>query len=342
MRTTLYLYLVCAFFFAACSGRSAATPPPDFATPAGNRTEIHDDSDHTGHTDHADAAEHADRAATEDVQTESAQAAASPATLEMGVALVPVELVVGQNRFAVGLFDQAGKPINDAEVQFVYYDLTDPQTPSIESNAAAAPVTTPDGALTIFVHDRDFARAGQWGAEVQAKFPDGATAVKRISFQVLPDSPTLRPGAQTPGVDTPTAADVGNDLTKLTSASEPNPAFYALDLPTALANGKPTVLLLATPAFCQTRFCGPAYEITGELQKRFGDAANFIHVEIYTGLPNPAANNWELAPVMTAFGLSTEPWLYLIDANGVVAFRAESMFTADEIAGHLQPLIDHS
>lgn len=339
MRTTAYLCLFSVLFFAACSGKPAPTPTAAFATPAGNRTELHDDSTHTDHT------ENSEQAGAEPVGNpagNNAQVAASPATPEMGVALVPVELVVGQNRFAVGLFDQAGKPINDAEVNFAYYDLTDPQTPTLESHALAAPVTTPDGALTIFVHDRDFARAGQWGAEVQAKFPGGATAVKRISFQVLPDSPTLRPGAQTPVVDTPTAADVGNDLTRLTSAAVPNPAFYTLDLPTALANGKPTVLLLATPAFCQTRFCGPAYEITGELQQRFGDAANFIHVEIYTGLPNPAANNWELAPVLTAFGLTTEPWLYLIDANGVVAYRAESMFTADEIAGYLQPLLDHS
>lgn len=339
MQRTTLLYVACAVVLAACSGKPAATPTPDFATPASNRAEIHDDSDHVEHADRADAnaAEHTDHTATENVPTESA-----PVAMEMGVALVPVELVVGQNRFAVGLFDQSGQPINDAEVQFVYYDLTDPQAPTLESNAVAAPVTTPDGAMTIFVQDRNFARAGQWGAEVQAKFPDGAAAVKRISFQVLPDSPSLRPGALTPAVDTPTAADVGNDLTRLTSAPVPNPAFYTVDLATALTNGKPTVLLLATPAFCQTRFCGPAYEITGELQKRFGDAANFIHVEIYTGLPNPAANNWELAPVMTAFGLTTEPWLYLIDANGTVAFRAESMFTADEIASHLQPLLDHS
>jgi hypothetical protein len=107
-----------------------------------------------------------------------------------------------------------------------------------------------------------------------------------------------------------------------------------------MRNGKPTVLLFATPAFCQTRFCGPAYEMTSELQQRYGDQINFVHVEIYTGLPNPAANNWEVAPAMTAFGLSTEPWLFLIDRNGVVFYRVEGLFTTDEIEQYIPALLD--
>ena len=49
------------------------------------------------------------------------------------------------------------------------------------------------------------------------------------------------------------------------------------------------------------------------------------------GLPNPAANHWEIAAAMAAFGLTTEPWLYLLDQSGRVAYRVEGMFSADEI-----------
>lgn len=107
----------------------------------------------------------------------------------------------------------------------------------------------------------------------------------------------------------------------------------------ALANARPTVFLLATPAFCQTRFCGPAYEMTGELETKYGDEFNFVHVEVFTGLPNPAENEWEQAPVMAAFGLNTEPWIYLIDRDGTVVYRAEGMFTTAEVERHLQTLL---
>ena len=104
-------------------------------------------------------------------------------------------------------------------------------------------------------------------------------------------------------------------------------------------DGKPTVLLFATPAFCQTRFCGPAYDTTHALQLRYGAQFNFVHVEVYTGLPNPAANNWEIAPAMTAFGLTTEPWLYLIDGSGVIDYRVEGLFTTAEVERHMQNLL---
>jgi hypothetical protein len=216
--------------------------------------------------------------------------------------------------------------------------LTDPAAPVLETEAEATPLHTPDGLTTIFTHEREFNKAGEWGVEVQASFPDGTTAAKRIGFEVLAASPTLKPGQVAPAPVTLTAAEVNNDLSQLTSAPTPNPAFYELSLAQALASGKPTVLLFATPAFCQTRFCGPAYEQTSELQSRYGDSFNFIHVEVYTGLPNPAANNWEIAPAMLAFGLTTEPWLYLIDAEGKVVYRVEGVFTTEEVERHLQAI----
>ena len=44
---------------------------------------------------------------------------------------------------------------------------------------------------------------------------------------------------------------------------------------------KPVVLLMATPALCQTRVCGPVTDIAAQLQKEYGDRATFIHQEVY-------------------------------------------------------------
>ncbi len=166
--------------------------------------------------------------------------------------------------------------------------------------------------------------------------PQQAKSLLRIRFEVLPTSQTLVVGEVAPHIATPTLAASANDLSHLTSAPSPNLAFYQLSLDQALANGKATVVLFATPAFCQTRFCGPDYEIISGLQARYGEVFNFIHIEIYTGLPNPASNNWEIAPAMAAFGLATEPWVYILDQSGTVTYRVEGMFSADEIDRHLQ------
>ncbi len=262
---------------------------------------------------------------------------ASAGTPVVQVILVPSELILGANRFAVGLIDPQRGMIHDANVHFRYFDLHDPAKPDVESEADAASLQTPDKESTIYAQEREFTRAGPWGVEVQARLPDGSSIVKRIAFQVVAHSATLKPGDRVPALETRTYKDVNGDLHQLASAPKPNPEFYRMSLAQALTNGKPTMLLFSTPAFCQTRLCGPAYDIATRLEQRFHDQVNFVHIEVYRGLPNPAETNWELDPAMTAFGLQTEPWLYLID-KGVVAYRVEGLFTEAEVEQHLKPL----
>jgi hypothetical protein len=313
MKTSLII-LILMLLMVGCSPlalNEVALEESIFGSPLSNRVALHDHDAHT-HDHHEEVTE-----------------------VEMQVVLVPSELVVGQNRMAVGLLDGKKQMIQEADVHFQYFDLSDPDAPQLEQEAAATAVQSPDGRTTIFTHERRFERAGEWGLAVQAKMIDGQTAVQHIKFNVTPDSDTVLPGEMAPQVQTPRLTDVAGDFSLITSAWEPNPAFYQLSLDEALSNGKPTVLLLATPAFCQTRFCGPAYEIATTLETEFGDTVNFIHVEVYAGLPDPSQNDWQLSPVMAAFGLTTEPWVYVMDADGQVVYRAEGMFTEDEIEFHL-------
>src|SRR4051794_32210919 len=172
----------------------STTAAGGFETPASNQMEPHDEgSQETGKS----GGEQEGAMPGMKMHLDPAKA-----TAEMGVALVPSELVVGLNRFAVGLFDKDGQAVNDAQVGFRYFDLSDPKAPVIESEADAIERKTEDGLTTIFSHDRAFDRAGDWGVEVQASFPDGSAAIKRIGFQVLADSASPMPGEQVPSVKT--------------------------------------------------------------------------------------------------------------------------------------------
>lgn len=256
----------------------------------------------------------------------------------MEVLLVASELVVGPNRFAVGLTLPDNSLVDEADVSFEYFDLSDPAAPVSESTATATRLSSLDGLTVIYANERSFDRAGAWGVRIEAHRPDGTTLERSISFDVLAESPVLAIGEAVPAIDSPVASDVDGDLTQLTSASTPNPAFYELSIADALANDKPTVILFATPQFCETRFCGPDYEITSGLQQRYGDRFNFIHVEVFEGLPNPAANNWQYAQPLLDFGLQTEPWLYVVDADGVVTWRVEGLFTEGEVLDALSDI----
>lgn len=257
----------------------------------------------------------------------------------MEVIIVPSELVVGPNRFAVGLLGADGGQLDATEVEFVYYDLSNAQQPVEESSATATRLATPDDDIIIWVQQRDFARAGDWGVQINATTAAGSTLTRNIAFAVQDDSDALLPGEKAPDVDSPTLASVDNDLALLTSASEPDQELYTQTIGEALESGRPTLVLFATPAYCQTRFCGPDYDIVHELRETWGEQVNMIHVEVYSGLPNPVSNDWALADAMTAFGVTTEPWLYLIDADGVVQYRVEGLFTYEEINTQIEALI---
>lgn len=307
------IILALGLLLVACSSSANPTPQAEFGQPLSNRTDdVHQEGEVHRHID------------------------PQQASAQIQLVLVPSELVVGPNRFAVGIFDQGGDMVQQADVHLHFYDLTDSSNPGFESEADAYPISTEDGSVTIFAYEREFPRGGLWGVEVEVTFPDGLQAINGIRFSVASDSLSLEPGEKVPPMRTPTLADVNQDISLLSSAETPNPAFYQLSLDQALSSNKPTLLLFATPSFCQTRFCGPSYEIFSQLEQRYRGKLNFIHVEVFTGLPNPEANNWAVAPSMEQFGLESEPWIFLIGQDSTVLYRVEGVFTQEEIEGHIK------
>src|SRR5690349_12707841 len=111
MVNRLSRFLIClgiCVTLTACGGDTAPTETAtDFATPISNQTERHEETEHVeaeaGHDEAGhDEAGH-DEAGHDEAGHDHSHLDPALATAEMGVALVPSELVVGANRFAVGL-----------------------------------------------------------------------------------------------------------------------------------------------------------------------------------------------------------------------------------------------
>lgn len=317
MISMLFPILIAGLLLAACSKADAPAPQTEFGQPLSNKTETHKEGEVHRHIDPEETDE------------------------QIQLVLVPSELIVGQNRFAVGIFDQGGNLVHEAGVHFHFYDLNDPAMPAFESEADAYPLTTDLGDVTIFAFEREFDHGGDWAVEVEVTFPDGSEAISGIRYFVYEESPSIKPGDKVPMVHTPTIVDVNQQVDLISSAEEPNNSFYVQSLDEAVQeSGKPTLLLFATPAFCQTRFCGPSYDIFNELADLYQEQMNFIHVEVFSGLPNPEANNWAVTPSMEQFGLQSEPWIFLIDENGTVLYRVEGLFTLQEIKHHINDKLE--
>lgn len=94
------------------------------------------------------------------------------------------------------------------------------------------------------------------------------------------------------------------------------------------------VLLVATPAFCATAFCGPVIETVLGITDEF-PSVQFIHGEVYSNTEEVNGNfadpNIEIADYLVELGLDFEPVLYVVNANGTLVERLDNIFDVSEL-----------
>ena len=91
-------------------------------------------------------------------------------------------------------------------------------------------------------------------------------------------------------------------------------------------------MLFGTPAYCESQFCGPEVTELERIAAAHPDRAVFIHVEIWKDFDaqpqvmNEGAADWLLRTMPDGTQNMTEPWLYLIGADGIIVDRWGSLF----------------
>jgi hypothetical protein len=262
----------------------------------------------------------------------------------------------GPNRYPFEVFEKSkggrqGAEVDDAEVA-IYYARVPPQAPKAKAGAEGPAHTVrgealeqpaigpfpakietlatkprfesrstaadPESADVVYSTEIPLPENGQWRLAALIKEGDELTATPPLpSANVGEFTQIPRPGQQAPLVHTPTAKDVGGDLSKITTRVPPD-TLNKVDYAEALGK-EPILLLFATPQFCQSRVCGPLVDEAQEAQAKFGNQAQFIHMEIYNDNdPGKFAR-----PQVRAFHLPSEPWLFAIDREGTVTSAIE-------------------
>lgn len=248
------------------------------------------------------------------------------------------EILAGQNRFLFSLADQANKIVAapDVPVTLEFYDVA-ADSDAVVFTAETRFLWAIEGERGLYAATVEFPKAGRWGVRLTATFPDGRTEQVRADFDVAASGSTPAIGAAAVSVDTPTAADVGGDLAKVSTDKEPSATFYTRSVADAVAAKDPFVLVFATPAFCQTAICGPMLDTVKALSADY-PMLTFINVEPYKMAftdgrlqPELAGGQLQAATWTDAWGLRTEPWVIVVDAAGKVTAKFEAVVAKDEL-----------
>lgn len=229
-------------------------------------------------------------------------------------------LLVGVNRISIAVQDKNRQPVEDAIVtfdvqgsggtfehqllQFVGHQYSD---------------------VPVYIGVAKFPQPGQFRLVANVTTRDGHADSGQAYVTVVATTSQLAVGARVPPVSQRIASDVGGQLNQIDSGVPPD-QFHSATIADGLTQKRPMVLYFGEPGRCPSQTCGPTLGILQQLYADYGAQFLFEHVEIH----DPASSN-ALNPAYVRFGLLSEPWIYFVNAHGVVADRFEGPVTLNQL-----------
>lgn len=167
----------------------------------------------------------------------------------------------------------------------------------------------------------------------KAAFPVAAKPALPAPGDPAPRTENLMPGATDAP---PKAIDSRADA----AGKVPDSALHQMTVAAALATRKPTVVVVSTPVYCVSQFCGPITDTVETIAGEFAGKANFVHIEVWRDFEKKQLNR-HAAEWMYPNGAdeAREPFVFLVDANGTIVQRWDNVANGGVIRAALDQVI---
>jgi hypothetical protein len=212
-------------------------------------------------------------------------------------------------------------------------------TGPIEDQPVAAPGSGGRGVYKV--DDFTFDRSGFWEVETAAIVRDRGSMKANAAFEVLPEPLVPAPGDRAPRTENLTLDSKGAPEEAIDSRAAtgeiPDPELHTTTVAEAISEHHPALIVISTPVYCVSRFCGPVTDMVQELADEYGNRAEFIHIEVWCDFQNKVVNKAAADWIYRADTIQ-EPWVFLVGADGRVAERWDNVATRQEIEPFLQGL----
>lgn len=263
------------------------------------------------------------------------------------------ELVVGHNRFAFGLLKE-NRLVENADVRVRLYAIEGKNAYlTAESNALFKSIqvrkrqhkmhrhpngtrhvhSADTGVHGIYVTHLDLPRSGPFGIEISVREMNGASATARTTVVALDSPYTPAVGSAAPRSRNLIARDV-KDLRQIDTSTRPDPRLHQVRIADAIDQSKPQLIVFATPQFCTSRMCTSVVEIVRTLLPVYGNRFIFTHQEIWQDFARK-----KFFPTVEEWGLRSEPWIFVVDSQGIVRAKFEGLATTWELESALQQVL---
>jgi hypothetical protein len=249
------------------------------------------------------------------------------------LAFATSDYAIGVERVAFALVRKDGRVVEGklATVQIAPGGLTERPTQRVPARFEPVGRQEEGGVAGLYVAHIRFDEPRRYGLLVETA-DNAIQGYATVDVKATSTSPAV--GSKAPASNNPTLRDA--PAKEITTARPPDISLLRYSIRDTLREKQPFVVVFATPAFCASRTCGPTVEVVEEVQRRVGDRARFIHVEVYEkNDPKLGVNRW-----MREWTLPTEPWVFVVDDRGIIRTKFEGTASVSELETAVRQVVD--
>lgn len=194
----------------------------------------------------------------------------------------------------------------------------------------------------VYAAEVTFDKPGAWVLQIAGRYANGDEFVGNGQFEVTSDNNVAAVGEKAPlgehlTLSSKDAPPEAVDSRASTLDEVPDPKLHDAEVRDAVSGGQPALVIVSTPVYCVSRFCGPITDMVSDLETEYRDRAEFVHIELWRNYEDQVINKGAAQWVYKG-GEITEPWVFLVDADGRVVARWDNVATRGEIEPLLRAL----
>ena len=241
------------------------------------------------------------------------------------------DLAPGEQRIAVVLTSEKGL-VRSPIASLTSYHYPDGATEGqMRDTAVALFRPFPLGTRGLYAAQMQFDSPGQWSLDIAVLDENANTLRAELRFEVPEQTAAPANGAPATASDSKTLST--HAIEELTSGTLRDNDLYRISIADAVQSGLPTVIVMASPAFCTNAVCGPQVDVLSELKDKYTGKAHFIHVDFFD---NPDEIQGDLSrarisPTVTEWNLPSTEWSFVVNADGIVHRRFEGFAPLEEL-----------
>ena len=241
------------------------------------------------------------------------------------------DLGTGEQRVAVVLTSKKGLVRSPIATLTSYYYPDGATEGEMRDTAVALFRPFPLGSRGLYAAQMEFDSPGQWGLKMAVLDEDANTLRAELRFEVPEQTAAPANGAPATASNSKTLSTHG--IEQLTTGTLQDTDLYQISIADAVQSGMPTVIVMASPAFCTNAVCGPQVDVLSELEDKYKGRAHFIHIDFFD---NPDEIQGDLtrarvSPTVLEWNLPSTEWSFVVNADGTIHRRFEGFAPIDEL-----------